>query len=678
MNNYLRFLNPPGWLLLAGMIFTPAAWGLEAIPIYDVVNIAGKIAEVRPNIGISSAAAVNEDNDAVGFAAIGGYYEAFIHTGEGTLTLLPGLTGWGSHKALDVTDRDADGNVVIVGEAMSGIYDEPQVGVVWEYNVETGATSVTQVNPLTGGSAVNLTDINNQRLAIGRSVLLGAVPMVYDVDTGNSYALDLPGVAADINDNNVVAGGEWRAPLVTAEDGSISAGPAEYLVPIPDNWWWGTISALNNLDDVAARAVTSWSDGAGSRINGAARYTDTEGWRLLWAASKYDSANGINDSGDVVGSLGYSSAIRAALYIDALESAYLLGQLIDPASAYSGISSVADINNAGNIAAGGGAALLLRQGDMPVPAAPGNLTAEPHLPTWQQPWNAITLNWQDNSDLTHDFTIERRVAGCTGDTCWSEIRTGWSPTSMWDMNVALGETYDYQVKARGLAGFSTYSNIATATAPSDPVDVVDPVVTITRPADGANVSGRVRVHAEATDNIGVTYMDIMVSSGYNTTRLCSGAGPALECNWNTRKLENGPYTISAYASDAMGNGGRDSVTVTLGGDTGGGNGDVFALEVKEIVMKARTRRGVTNISGKVMITDGTGAPVKSASVYGTWTLHDGSLLSRHAYSNNKGEAGFDIYDNPPGTYKLTVDRVIKTYYSFDPTCCTLSGEITVE
>ncbi len=646
-----------------------AAQALDAIPLYDVVSIAAELDAQFENVGISSAASVNENGDAVGYAIIDGDYQAFVYTEGRGVELLPTLTAWGSHQAFDVTDR-FDNVLVIVGVARSSIYGDPQTGVVWEYDTLSGSATVSAVGPLPGGSASSLTDINNNGLAVGSSISLGAQAMVYDHLNGTTTQLDLPSVPSDINDANTVAGDDWRASLTIEPDGTITAGPPEFLGGPPSSWWT-TIHALNADDAAAARVVMTWSDGAGRRVNGAALY-DEAGWWLLWASSAFDGANGINDHKDVVGALGVSAAIRSALYIAALDQVYLIEDLIDPASPYGFIDSVADINNAGTIAAGGGAALLVRKGDMPAPAAPANLTAAPHYPTWQQPWNAITLNWQDTSDYTIDFTIERREPG-QPDSAWSMIRSNWSPTSMWDMDVGLGVTYEYRVRARGLAGLSAYSNLATATAPADPVDTEAPVVTITKPVDGATVSGRVKIRAEATDNVEVTSMDITVSSNLNSTQLCSGAGPVLECTWNTRKLENGTYTIRARASDAMGNGSSHSITVTLG-DEGGGTS--FDLLVSDIAMQARVKRRTPNVTGTVVITDGNGSPVKSAMVYGTWTLPSGATQSRVVYTSKSGKAVFEASDGF-GTYVLDVTNVVKSGYSFDPACCTLSNQITV-
>ena len=636
---------------------------LDSIPVYDVVSIYAMLTGQFQNVGSSSAQSVNENGDAVGYASIDGEYEAFVYTDEQGVVLLPGLEGWSAHRAYDVTNREGS-MLIIVGDAQVSDTGGSQTGVVWEFDTTTGAVTVSEVAPLPGGTAINLTDINNNGMALGGSVqLTGRKPVVYDYVNNTLWQLDLPSIAADINDNNTVAGNEWRASLNIAPDGTITAGPVEQLGTMP-NSLWSTISALNNYGTATARVVMTWSDGNGYRINGAARYDDLDpdGWKLLWASSRFDSANAINDHGDVVGSIGISAATRSALYIKALNAVYLLEDLIDPASQPVSFNSVADINDAGLIAVSSGAVLLVPQGSMSVPAAPGNLTAVPHLPTWQQPWNAITLEWQDNSDFTFDFTIERSISGAN---VWSAIRENWSPLSMWDMTVDLDVTYDYRVNARGLAGFSAYSNIATATAPSEPVDTENPVVTIIKPGDGENVSGRVKIRSEATDNIGVTYMDITIYSGYNTQRLCSGNSTALECTWNTRKLADGDYTIEAYASDTMGNGGYASVKVTIG-DAGGGGESPTVVHVGDIDGTAVAgSRGRWKASVSVLVHDAPNNPVAGVTVSGSWS--DGARGSGSCATDTAGRCdistGFLKKNSSSATFTVNDVAGTNTEYS---------------
>jgi hypothetical protein len=148
---------------------------------------------------------------------------------------------------------------------------------------------------------------------------------------------------------------------------------------------------------------------------------------------------------------------------------------------------------------------------------------------------------------------------------WSVIEADWSNLQLWDTGVGLGVTYDYRVRASGIAGFSPYSDLATATAPSDPVDTEAPLVSITSPDGTQPVSGNVSVLADASDNVGVTYMEIEVQSPATGRDLLCSANhvTSLSCNWNTRRLDPGFYTLEALAIDALNNGSYDVVVVQV-------------------------------------------------------------------------------------------------------------------
>ena len=84
---------------------------------------------------------------------------------------------------------------------------------------------------------------------------------------------------------------------------------------------------------------------------------------------------------------------------------------------------------------------------------------------------------------------------------------------------------------------------------SPPPDQTAPTVSITAPADGADVSGSIAVDASASDNVGVTSVTFSVdgsSIGTDTTS-------PYEMPWDTTLVANGAHTLTARAVDAAGN-----------------------------------------------------------------------------------------------------------------------------
>ncbi|QWV91833.1 fibronectin type III domain-containing protein [Geomonas oryzisoli] len=93
-------------------------------------------------------------------------------------------------------------------------------------------------------------------------------------------------------------------------------------------------------------------------------------------------------------------------------------------------------------------------------------------------------------------------------------------------------------------------------------DTAVPTVTIMAPGNNKQVSGTVAVTASATDNVGVTGFAL-----YDNSSLIYAANQGtLNYNWNTANAGNGSHTLVAIASDAAGNAGSASVTVTVAND----------------------------------------------------------------------------------------------------------------
>ena len=106
-----------------------------------------------------------------------------------------------------------------------------------------------------------------------------------------------------------------------------------------------------------------------------------------------------------------------------------------------------------------------------------------------------------------------------------------------------------------------YSNAITIdvsnAATQDPQDTTPPTVSITSPADGSYISDRVTIPAVASDNIGVSRMEIYIDGVLKAAKFKS----SIIYRWNTRKVSKGEHIISAKAYDEAGNVDRDLITV---------------------------------------------------------------------------------------------------------------------
>jgi hypothetical protein len=552
--------------MLAATSLASPARALDEIPAYAVTEIGSALIAAYSGVTYSTATAVNESGDAVGWAIVNGDMRAFIYTAESGAELLPLFPGYIAGQAVDISDRDGVGEAVIVGTTRTSTYDEPGTAALWIYDTAAGAVvEQREIGMLPDGFNSALTAITpDGSVAVGFTALplSGRGPMIYDVALDLLEPLDFPERPVDINAAGQIAGGRF----ILETDGTVTdlGHPPEHFPT--------SVSAISDAGWAVGSSTTFFTDGNGRYVNAAVRHSGA--WEVLWQWSAWDGAIDINTDGDLIGQLGVSGAVRPMLRLEGLGT-FLLQDLLGPGYRDKAVVAALGMNDAVQIAGSGtgGAVLLTSTGPMPVPEAPQNLTAVPHLPTWQQPWNAITLNWTDVSELDQGFYVERSLAGANA---WTEIKANWSNMQLWDMEVGFGVTYDYRVRSRGVAGYSDYSNIATATAPSEPVDRTAPVATILSPADGAEVSGNVSISFEVTDNADLSYVELSTTVNSSSVNICSqsvsGSSFSTTCTWRTRKVAAGDYPIRLYASDAMGNWTSTQITVTLGESTKGGGG----------------------------------------------------------------------------------------------------------
>ncbi len=162
---------------------------------------------------------------------------------------------------------------------------------------------------------------------------------------------------------------------------------------------------------------------------------------------------------------------------------------------------------------------------------------------------------------------------------------------VWDTTLEAEGSADLRVEARDAAGNVGFASIRVAVeqpvepepelneetkqpAPEEeiptPEDTEPPVVLFLSPADDETVSGNVRIEASARDNVGVVRMTLLIDG----QQWCSSDSDSIRCSWHTRRVPDGQYVITAYAEDAAGNLGVESITVQVGSssDEEGGGG----------------------------------------------------------------------------------------------------------
>jgi hypothetical protein len=162
---------------------------------------------------------------------------------------------------------------------------------------------------------------------------------------------------------------------------------------------------------------------------------------------------------------------------------------------------------------------------------------------------SVTASASDNVSVTK---VELYVDGSLNATDTT------SPYSFSLNTTALtNAAHTLYTKGYDAAGNVGQSSSITVTVSNTPADSTLPTTAITSPTTGT-VSGTIAVTASASDNVGVTKVELYVDGSLNSIDTASPYSFSL----NTTSLTNAPHTLYTKAYDAAGNV-RQSSTVTV-------------------------------------------------------------------------------------------------------------------
>jgi subtilisin family serine protease len=151
----------------------------------------------------------------------------------------------------------------------------------------------------------------------------------------------------------------------------------------------------------------------------------------------------------------------------------------------------------------------------------------------------------------------------------------------------------------------------SAAASSAPVpDTTPPAVAITSPASGATLSGTVPVAVEASDDRGVSRVDLYVDGVFHASDSTAPLGFA----WDTTGVADGPHALTAVAVDADGNS-ATSATVSVWVSNQAARTEDTAPP--EVAVSSVVQRG-KHLRVRVTATDN--VAVASVSLYANGTL----------------------------------------------------------
>jgi len=166
----------------------------------------------------------------------------------------------------------------------------------------------------------------------------------------------------------------------------------------------------------------------------------------------------------------------------------------------------------------------------------------------------VTVNASDNVGVAR---VDLLANGATvGTTNTSPYQFAWDTRSLANASYSLtAVAYD----AAGNAKTSTAIAVSVSNVVAPPLDKTAPVASIASPL-GGSVSGVATVVVNASDNVGVTRVDLMV----NGTLLTSKTTGPWTFAWDTTTRANATVSLTAIAYDAAGNSATSSpVAVTV-------------------------------------------------------------------------------------------------------------------
>src|SRR5207253_2134127 len=86
--------------------------------------------------------------------------------------------------------------------------------------------------------------------------------------------------------------------------------------------------------------------------------------------------------------------------------------------------------------------------------------------------------------------------------------------------------------------------------PPPPADIIPPLVSISSPISGTTMSGTIAILADASDNVGVVGVQLVLDG--NNLGAEDTSSP-YSISWDSTTATNGSHTLTAVARDAAGN-----------------------------------------------------------------------------------------------------------------------------
>jgi subtilisin family serine protease len=180
------------------------------------------------------------------------------------------------------------------------------------------------------------------------------------------------------------------------------------------------------------------------------------------------------------------------------------------------------------------------------------------------PGSSITSAWSTSNTATNTISGTSMASPHVAGALALYLQTNPTASPATATQALLSNTTPNKVTSAGSGSPNRLLYSLFGAAP--PGDTTPPTTSITSPANGATVSGTVTVSANASDNVGVTRVELYADG----TLVGSDTSSPYVVAWNTAAVSNGGHSLQTRAYDAAGNvGSSATVSVTVSNTSGG-------------------------------------------------------------------------------------------------------------
>jgi len=230
----------------------------------------------------------------------------------------------------------------------------------------------------------------------------------------------------------------------------------------------------------------------------------------------------------------------------------------------------------------------------------------------------IQVDATDTEDAAGTLAVEVSI---DGGATYFDITANWDGTNYYyDWNTTATDVEgnplypdgSHTIDARATDSANNTTNAAQITVTVDNVDD-PPTVAITSPVNGDTVSGTIEVTADATDDKGVTQVEFFV--GDASIGVDKDGSDSWSISWDTTEVGDDIHTVTATATDAIGQTDTDSISVTVNNTMA----DTMYVGDLDGSTDLKGTSGRWEVFVTVTIHDENHNPVANATVAGAWS-----------------------------------------------------------